>query len=92
MERADLLYSGLMFTADMLSLWTALLLTAAFVALVPSFQKSAPSAATISSGRNQNFSNHALDHHGAEESSSSHSLFEALPERSVLGRIVCFIQ
>jgi ATP-binding cassette subfamily B multidrug efflux pump len=35
MERADLLYSGLMFTAGMLSLWTALLLTAAFVAVAP---------------------------------------------------------
>ena len=36
MERADLLYSGLMFAAGMLSVWTALLLTAAFVALAPS--------------------------------------------------------
>ncbi|MFZ0480174.1 MAG: hypothetical protein WAL71_13605 [Terriglobales bacterium] len=29
MERADLLYSGLMFTAIILSIWTAALLTAA---------------------------------------------------------------
>jgi hypothetical protein len=29
MERADLLYSGLMFAAGMLSLWTALLLSLA---------------------------------------------------------------
>ena len=34
MEGADLLYSGLMFAAGMLSLWTALLLTAAFIAPV----------------------------------------------------------
>ena len=39
MERADLLYSGLMFAAGLLSLWTALLLTAAFVALAPSSRK-----------------------------------------------------
>jgi len=56
MERADLLYSGLMFAAGMLSLWTGLLLTATFVALAPSLGKSAlgesaPSAATISSTR-----------------------------------------
>src|SRR5467141_1661448 len=40
MERADLLYSGLMFAAGMLSLWTALLLTAAFVALAPALLQS----------------------------------------------------
>jgi len=49
MERADLLYSGLMFAAGMLSVWTALLLTATLVALAPSLRKSAPRAATISS-------------------------------------------
>lgn len=97
MERADLLYSGLMFAAGMLSLWTALLLTAAFVALAPSFQKSASSAATISSRRSHTSSNHALrnhalDNHGAEESPSPHPLFEEIPQRSVLGRIVRFIQ
>ena len=42
MERADLLYSGLMFAAGMLSVWTALLLTATFVALAPALRKSAP--------------------------------------------------
>ena len=47
MER--LLYSGLMFAAGMLSLWTALLLTATFIALAPGLRKSAPRAATISS-------------------------------------------
>jgi hypothetical protein len=31
MERAELLYSGMMFAAGMLSLWTALLLTATFL-------------------------------------------------------------
>jgi len=51
MERADLLYSGLMFAAGMLSLWTALLLTAAFVVLLPSLRKSASTAATILSRR-----------------------------------------
>ena len=39
MERADLLYSGLMFAAGMLSVWTALLLTAGLVALAPSLAK-----------------------------------------------------
>jgi hypothetical protein len=97
MERSDLLYSGMMFAAGMLSLWTALLLTAAFVALAPSFQKSASSAATISSRRSLTLNSRALgrsalSNHGAEESPSSHSLFKALPQRSVLGRIVRFIQ
>ena len=107
MERADLLYSGLMFAAGMLSLWTVLLFTAAFVALAPSFQKSSSSAATISSRRSHASRNHglrnlaldghtldkhALNKHGAEESPSPHPLFEALPQRSVLGRIVRFIQ
>jgi len=40
MERADLLYSGLMFAAGMLSLWTALLFTAAFVTLASSLRNS----------------------------------------------------
>ena len=107
MERSDLLYSGLMFAAGMLSLWTAFLFTAAFVALAPSFQKSSSSAATISSRRSHTSRNHALrnlaldshalenlafDNHGAEESPSPHPLPEALPQRSVLGRIVRFIQ
>jgi len=55
MERADLLYSGLMFAAGMLSVWTALLLTAAFFTfvprLVPSRRNCVPTAATISSTR-----------------------------------------
>ena len=41
MEHADLLYSGLMFAAGMLSLWTVLLLTAAIVVLAPRLRKSA---------------------------------------------------
>jgi hypothetical protein len=85
MERADLLYSGLMFAAGMLSLWTALLLTAAFVVLLPSLRKSASTAATILSRR-------SLIAHGAKESTPSHSISEAPPQRAVLGRAVRFIQ
>ena len=87
MERADLLYSGLMFAAGMLSVWTALLLTATFVALAPTFRKSAPGAATISSTRS-----HVPKHHGAEELTPPGSLSEALPQRSVLGRPLRSIQ
>jgi hypothetical protein len=69
MERADLLYSGLMFAAEgMLLLWTAVLLTAAVVVLGPSARKSAPSAATISS----------TTVHGAEEPTSPRPLPDAL--------------
>ena len=82
MERADLLYSGLMFAAGMLSVWTVLLLTATFVSLAPSLRKSAPSAATISSTRS----------HAAEEPTSPRSLSEALPQRSRLGRALRLIQ
>lgn len=35
MEQADLLYSGLIFTALMLSVWTGVLLTAACVFFAP---------------------------------------------------------
>jgi hypothetical protein len=35
MERTDLLYSGLMFAAAMLSLWTAILAAFAFITLTP---------------------------------------------------------
>ena len=84
MERADLLYSGLMLAAGMLSLWTALLLTAAFVGLIPSLRKSAPSTATISSTERQP--------HGTEESAPPRSLSEALPQRSILGRALRLIQ
>ena len=81
MERADLLYSGLMFAAGILSVWTALLLTATCVALAPALRNSAPTAATISSTRRD-----ALTHHGAQETTSSDSLSEALPPRPQLGR------
>ncbi|MFZ3341622.1 MAG: hypothetical protein WA609_06625 [Terriglobales bacterium] len=37
MEHADLLYSGLIVTALMLSLWTGGLITAACIFFVPSF-------------------------------------------------------
>lgn len=53
MESADLLYSGLLLAALMLSLWTAALLTAACFFFAPfvtaSASKSAPGAATIAS-------------------------------------------
>jgi hypothetical protein len=91
MERADLLYSGLMFAAGMLSLWTALLLTATFIALAPSLRKSAPSAATISStgdrGRARRVTQH-LTQHGAEKITPAGSLSQALPVGSHLGRSV----
>ena len=82
MERADLLYSGLMFAAGMLSLWTALLLTATFVALAPALRKSASTAATISS----------TESHAAEEPTPPRSVSEALPQRSRLGRALRLIQ
>jgi hypothetical protein len=78
MERADLLYSGLMFAAVMLSLWTALLLTATFVSLAPSFGKSATTTATISSTKR----------HDAQEPTPAPSLSEALPARAHLGSSV----
>ena len=86
MERADLLYSGLMFAAGMLSLWTAVLLTAAFVVLLPSLRKPPSRAATILSRRSY------LVAHGAKKPTSSHSLSEAPSQRPVLGRAVRFIQ
>lgn len=90
MERADLLlYSGLMFTAGMLSLWTALLLTATFVALAPSQRKSATTAATISSTKPQH---HGSKKSSTEEPASARSVSEALPQRSILGRAVRIIQ
>lgn len=81
MERADLLYSGLMFAAGVLSVWTALLVTATCVALAPALRKSAPGAATISSTEHP-----GLTHHGAEEATPPGSLSEALPPGTRLGR------
>jgi hypothetical protein len=96
MERADLLYSGLMFAAVMLSLWTALLLTAAFVALAPSLRKSASTAATISSTGSHSLTDRSTHHrstyHGAEEATPAGSVSEALPQRSFLGRALRLIQ
>ena len=83
MERIDLLYSGMMFAAGLLSLGTALLITATFVALAPALRKSAPGAATISSTRR----NLSLQH-GAEEPTSSRSLPEALPRGPRFGSSV----
>jgi hypothetical protein len=51
MERADLLYSGIMFAAVLLSLWTPLLLALTIISFAPMPQKSAPATATISSTR-----------------------------------------
>ena len=82
MERADLLYSGLMFAAGMLSVWTVLLLTATLVGLAPALRKSAPAAATISS----------TEPHAAEEPTPPRSLSEALSQRSRLGRALRLIQ
>src|SRR5271163_3997198 len=97
MERADLLYSGLMFAAGMLSLWTVFLLTAAFVVLAPSLRKSAPTAATISSTgscfhgyhapanralEDRVFKDRAFKDHGAAKTPAPRSLSEALPWRS----------
>src|SRR5271166_2514476 len=102
MEQADWLYSGLMFAAGILSLWTALLLTAAFIALAPSFRKSAPTTVTISSTTGRRSQQRLLPYerrltrrpnpHGAQEPSSSRSLSEALPQRSLLGRALRLIQ
>jgi hypothetical protein len=107
MEQADWLYSGLMFAAGMLSLWTALLLTAAFLALAPALRKSAPAAVTISSTtgrsseqrseqrsekRSEQRSAQHPSHHAAQEPSSPRSLSEALPQRSLLGRALRLIQ
>ena len=97
MERADLLYSGLMLAAGILSLWTALLLTAAFVALAPSLGKSASTAATISSTKRHALADRALTDraftdHGAEETTPARSVSEALPRRSRLGRALRLIQ
>jgi hypothetical protein len=103
MERADLLYSGLMFAAGMLSVWTALLLTATFVVLAPSLRKSASRAATISSigsrSSGERSEQHSKErsarrpiHHGAEEPTPPRSVSEALPQRSGLGRALRLIQ
>jgi hypothetical protein len=51
MEHADLLYSGIMFAAVLLSLWTPLLLALTIVSFAPPLRKSAPATATISSTR-----------------------------------------
>jgi hypothetical protein len=82
MERIDLLYSGLLFAAGMLSLWTAVLITATFITLAPSPRKSASTAATISSTKR----------YGPEKPTPTRSLSEALPQRSVLGRSVRLTQ
>lgn len=102
MEHADLLYSGLMFAAGMLSLWTALLLTFTFIVLAPSLRKAAPSAATISSAgsadlKRSGSTDIGLQHPGlkyydAEKATPPGSLSQTLPWRSRLGRALRIIQ
>jgi hypothetical protein len=107
MESVDLLYSGLMVTAGILSVGAGVLLTAAVVSLVPLPRKAQPSAATISSRGSgvsrRGFplrrlapsdvpSNHVSPSHGSEKSSSTRSLPEALSQRTLLGRPVRLIQ
>jgi len=93
MERADLLYSGLIFAALLLSLWTAALLTVAFVFFAPRvfgaasvsasmLPKSASRAATISS----------TEPHVSQEPAPSRSLSEAAPARSISRRPLRLIQ
>ncbi len=90
MDHADLLYWGCMMAAGILSVWTAVLLTATLIALAPplgtrlraAFRKFAPGAATISSTRS----------HGAEEPTPPRPLSEALPRRSRLGRALRLTQ
>jgi hypothetical protein len=77
-----LLYSGLMFAAGMLSVWAALLLTLAFVALGPEPRKSSSRAATISSttGRDSlaRVRTNLRSTYGAEESTPARSLSQTV--------------
>ena len=82
MERADLLYSGLMLAAVLLSLWTALLVTATFVALAPSHRKSGAAAATISVAKT----------HVSEKAATSRPVSEALPHGPFPGRAMRPVQ
>ena len=90
MEGADLLYSGLMLAATLLTLWVLLLLGATFVVATEWLRKSAPSAATISSENGALA--RASSKNGPEEPASSLSLPQTLPQRSILGRTVRLIQ
>ena len=107
MESVDLLYSGLMLTAGILSIGAGVLLTAACVTLVPLPRRAQPSAATISSRGNgvsrRGFPSRRLasndvppsyvsPSYGSEESSSPRPLPEALSQRTLLGRPVRLIQ
>ena len=84
MAQVDFLYSGLMFAAGMLSLWTMLLVTATFLTLSPSLRKSAARTATISSTNSKR--------HAAEKATPPRPLSQALPQRSILGRALRLIQ
>jgi hypothetical protein len=92
MEHVDLLYSGLMFAAGMLSVWTVLLVTATFATLSPSLRKTAATTATISSRERHVPAHQVPVHHGAEKATPPRSVSEALPQRPVLGRALRPIQ
>jgi len=84
MHPVDLLYSGLMVAAIMLSLWTGALLTATVLffapsVFVPAHQKSAPRAATIAS----------TERHVSQAPAHSSSLSQAALARPAAGRIMC---
>ncbi len=80
MER--LLYSGLMFAAGMLSVWTALLLTFTFVVLAPTPRKSSSGAATISSTKGRESLSRSRTKlrstYGTEESTPARSLSQTV--------------
>ncbi len=93
MERADLLYSGLIFTALLLSLWTAGLVTAACVFFAPSVLRAlslanrprsnaASRAATISS----------TERHVSQQPAATRTLSKATSLQSVPGRPLRSIQ
>ena len=78
MERADLLYSGIMFTAVLLSLWTPVLLALTIISFAPALRKSAPSAATISSTRRPIPEVWALINHGSKKATPPRPVSKAL--------------
>jgi hypothetical protein len=78
MERADLLYSGIMFAAVLLSLWTPVLLALTIISFAPPLRKSAPAAATISSTRRPVPLVWALINHGSKKAAPPRSVSQTL--------------
>jgi hypothetical protein len=78
MERADLLYSGIMFAAVLLSLWTPVLLALTIISFAPPPRKSAPAAATISFRRRHVPLVWAFANHGAKEATPPRPVSKAL--------------